>query len=128
MKRKNKYYLLTLIFIILSLSVFFICFFNKSNKIEMIEKSNEGLSLTFSSLNQSVTHQLKLDNSDVLVVDSLVDKGTLRLSVTSSQGNVIYTGGLKKETEFTIQIKASDLYSVVVSGRNTSGTISIQRK
>ncbi len=128
MKRKNKYYLLTLIFIILCLSVFFICFFKKSNKIELIEKSNEGLSLTFSTLNQSVTHQLKLDNSDVLVVDSLVDKGTLRLSVTSSQGNIIYTGELKKATEFTIRIKESDLYSVVVSGRNTSGAISIQKK
>ncbi|HAE43491.1 MAG TPA: hypothetical protein DCG34_11350 [Clostridiales bacterium] len=129
MNRNSKFWIKILIcFIFLGSMVAIMIYFNRSTKIEMMEKSDDGLSLTFSSLSQSVSHQLELESSHVLLVESIADRGTIRLSVTSSNGNVIYTGGIKKAYTFMIRIKEPGLYSIVVSGRNTSGNISIQRK
>ena len=129
MNRNSKFWIKILIcFIFLGSMVAIMIYFNRSTKIEMMEKSDDGLSLTFSSLSKSVSHQLELESSHVLLVESIADRGTIRLSVTSSNGNVIYTGGIKKAYTFMIRIKEPGLYSIVVSGRNTSGNISIQRK
>lgn len=129
MHRNNKFWIIILIcFIFFGSMVAIMIYFYSGTKIEMMEKNEDGLSLAFSSLSKSVSHQLELESSHVLLVESLADRGTIRLSVTSSKGNVIYTGGIKKAYTFMIRIKEPGLYTIVVSGWNTSGNLSIQRK
>ena len=73
-------------------------------------------------------HTLELHEGDVLQIEFETKKGSLYMEIKAPDGTTIYRGNGKETTEFTVNIRESGVYTIVVEARHAKGTIHIQLK
>ena len=60
----------------------------------------------------------------ILIV--LPEKGDLYMEINAPDGTTIYCGNGKETTDFTVNIRESGVYTIVVEGRRAKGTIHVR--
>ena len=77
-------------------------------------------------MNGTDLHTLELHEGDVLQIQFETVKGSLYMEIKAPDGTTIYRGNGKETTEFTLNIRESGVYTIVVQARHAKGTIHVQ--
>ena len=77
-------------------------------------------------MNGTDLHTLELHEGDVLQIQFETVKGSLYMEIKVPDGTTIYRGNGKETTDFTVNIRESGVYTIVVEARHARGTIHIQ--
>lgn len=77
-------------------------------------------------MNGTDLHTLELHEGDVLQIQFETVKGSLYMEIKAPDGTTIYRGNGKETTDFTVNIRESGVYTIVVEARHARGTIHIQ--
>ena len=82
--------------------------------------------LDIEKMNGTDLHTLELCQGDVLKIHFETVKGELYMEIKAPDGTSLYRGNGKQTTNFTVNIRESGVYTVVVEARRAKGTIYIQ--
>ena len=82
--------------------------------------------LDIQRMNGTDLHALELRKSDILHIQFETEKGSLYMEIKAPDGTTIYRGNGKETTDFTVNIRQSGIYTIVVEARHAKGTIHIQ--
>ena len=77
-------------------------------------------------MNGTDLHTLELSRGDVLQIQFETEKGNLYMEIKAPDGTAVYRGNGKETTDFTVNIRESGVYTVVVEARHAKGTIHVQ--
>ena len=77
-------------------------------------------------MNGTDLHTLELCEGDVLQIQFETEKGDLYMEIKAPDGTAVYRGIGKETTAFTVNIRESGVYTIVVEARHARGTIHIQ--
>ena len=89
-------------------------------------KNPDAYLLDIKKMNGTDLHTLELCEGDVLQIQFETEKGDLYMEIKAPDGTSIYRGNGKETTDFTVNIRESGLYTVVVEARHAKGTIHVQ--
>ena len=82
--------------------------------------------LDIEKMNGTDLHTLELQTGDVLQIQFETVKGSLYMEIKAPDGTAIYRGNGKETTDFSVNIKESGVYTIVVEARHAKGTIYVQ--
>ena len=77
-------------------------------------------------MNGTDLHTLELQEGDVLDIQLETVKGSLYMEIKAPDGTAVYRGNGKETTDFTVNIRESGVYTVVVEARHSKGIIHVQ--
>ena len=86
----------------------------------------DAYSLDIEKMNGTDLHTLELQEGDVLDIQFETVKGSLYMEIKAPDGTAVYRGNGKETTDFTVNIRESGVYTVVVEARRAKGIIRIQ--
>ena len=89
-------------------------------------KNPDAYLLDIQRMNGTDLHTLELHEGDVLQVHFETVKGALYMEIKAPDGTAVYRGNGKEITDFTVNIRESGVYAVVVEARHAKGTIHVQ--
>ena len=89
-------------------------------------KNPDAYLLDIKKMNGTDLHTLELREGDVLQIQFETEKGELYMEIKAPDGTAVYRGNGKETTAFTVNIRESGVYTVVVEPRRAKGTIRIQ--
>ena len=89
-------------------------------------KNPDAYLLDIEKMNGTDLHTLELHEGDVLQIQFETEKGSLYMEIKAPDGTTIYRGNGKETTEFTVNIRESGVYTIVVEARHAKGIIHIQ--
>ena len=89
-------------------------------------KNPDAYLLDIEKMNGTDLHTLELCEGDVLQIQFETEKGDLYMEIKAPDGTAVYRGIGKETTAFTVNIRESGVYTVVVEPRRAKGTIWIQ--
>lgn len=89
-------------------------------------KNPDAYLLDIQKMNGTDLHTLELQEGDVLQIQFETEKGFLYMEIKAPDGTTIYRGNGKETTEFTVNIRESGVYTIVVEARHAKGVIHIQ--
>ena len=89
-------------------------------------KNPDAYLLDIEKMNGTDLHTLELCEGDVLQIQFETEKGDLYMEIKAPDGTAVYRGIGKETTAFTVDIRESGVYTVVVEPRRAKGTIRIQ--
>ena len=89
-------------------------------------KNPDAYLLDIKKMNGTDLHTLELRQGDVLQIQFETEKGDLYMEIKAPDGSSIYRGNGKETTEFTVNIRESGVYTIVVEARRAKGTIHVQ--
>ena len=89
-------------------------------------KNPDAYLLDIEKMNGTDLHTLELREGDVLQIQFETENGTLYMEIKAPDGTSIYRGNGKETTEFTVNIRESGIYTIVVEARHAKGAIHIQ--
>ena len=89
-------------------------------------KNPDAYLLDIEKMNGTDLHTLELHEGDVLQIQFETGKGALYMEIKAPDGTTVYRGNGKETTDFTVNIRESGVYTVVVEARHAKGTIHIQ--
>lgn len=89
-------------------------------------KNPDAYLLDIEKMNGTDLHTLELCEGDVLQIQFETEKGDLYMEIKAPDGTAVYRGIGKETTAFTVNIRESGVYTVVVEPRRAKGTIRIQ--
>ena len=89
-------------------------------------KNPDAYLLDIEKMNGTDLHTLELREGDVLQIQFEAEKGELYMEIKAPDGTAVYRGTGKETTDFTLNIRESGIYTVVVEARRAKGTIHIQ--
>ena len=89
-------------------------------------KNPDAYMLDIEKMNGTDLHTLELHEGDVLQIQFETVKGSLYMEIKAPDGTTIYRGNGKETTEFTVNIRESGVYTIVVEARRAKGSIHIQ--
>ena len=89
-------------------------------------KNPDAYLLDIEKMNGTDLHTLELCEGDVLQIQFETEKGDLYMEIKAPDGTAIYRGNGKETTEFTVNIRESGIYTIVVEARHAKGTIHVQ--
>ena len=89
-------------------------------------KNPDAYLLDIEKMNGTDLHTLELHEGDVLQIQFETEKGALYMEIKAPDGTTVYRGNGKETTDFTVNIRESGVYTVVVEARHAKGTIHIQ--
>ena len=126
MKKWNK-----VVFIALTLLIFagvaeFLFCSNQEGFTGSRVKNPDAYLLDIEKMNGTDLHTLELHEGDVLQIQFETEKGFLYMEIKAPDGTTIYRGNGKEITEFTVNIRESGVYTIVVEARHAKGVIHIQ--
>ena len=125
--RKNKLILLILFILLLAVGVItFLLRFNQEGFTGSRVKNPDSYLLDIERMNGTDLHTLDLQTGDVLQIQFETVKGSLYMEIKAPDGTVIYRGNGKETTDFTVNIRESGVYAIVVEARHAKGMIHIQ--
>ena len=126
MTKENKAVLLLLPLLILAgVAVFLLCT-NQEGFTGSRVKNPDAYLLDIQRMNGTDLHTLELCEGDVLQIRFETVKGELYMEIKAPDGAAVYRGNGKETTEFTVNIRESGVYTVVVEARRAQGTIHVQ--
>ena len=91
-------------------------------------KNPDAYLLDIKKMNGTDLHTLELCEGDVLQIRFETEKGDLYMEIKAPDGTTIYRGNGKETTEFTVNIRESGVYTIVVEARYAKGNIYVQLK
>ena len=91
-------------------------------------KNPDAYLLDIEKMNGTDLHTLELREGDTLQIEFETGKGELYMEIKAPDGTAIYCGTGKENTDFTVNIRESGVYTVTVEARRAKGTIHIQLK
>ena len=89
-------------------------------------KNPDAYLLDIEKMNGTDLHTLELHEGDVLQIQFETEKGALYMEIKAPDGTTVYRGNGKETTDFTVNIRESGVYTVVVEARHAKGTIHVQ--
>ena len=89
-------------------------------------KNPDAYLLDIEKMNGTDLHTLALREGDILQIQFETEKGSLYMEIKAPDGTTIYRGNGKETTDFTVNIRESGVYTIVVEARHARGTIHIQ--
>ena len=126
MTTRNKAVLLVLSLLFLAgIAVFLFCS-NQEGFSGSRVKNPDAYLLDIEWMNGTDLHTLELQEGDVLHIQFETAKDSLYMEIKAPDGSTIYRGNGKEITDFTVNIRESGIYTVVVEARHAKGTIHIQ--
>ena len=126
MTKKSKAVFIVLILLLLAgVAVFLFCY-NQENFTGSRVKNPDAYLLDIEKMNGTDLHTLELSRGDVLQIQFETEKGELYMEIKAPDGTAVYRGNGKETTDFTVNIRESGVYTVVVEARHAKGTIHIQ--
>ena len=90
-------------------------------------KNPDAYLLDIEKMNGTDLHTLELQEGDVLQIEFETEKGALYMEIKAPDGTAAYRGNGKETTDFTVNIRESGVYTVVVEARHAKGIIHVQR-
>ena len=128
MKRWSKAIFIALPLLTLAgVAVFLLCT-NQEGFTGSRVKNPDAYLLDIEKMNGTDLHTLELHEGDVLQIQFETEKGELYMEIKSPDGTAIYRGNGKETTNFTVNIRESGVYTIVVEARCAKGTIHVQLK
>ena len=91
-------------------------------------KNPDAYLLDIEKMNGTDLHTLELCEGDTLQIRFETEKGALYMEIKAPDGTTLYCGNGKETTAFTVNIRESGVYTVVVEARHAKGTIHVQLK
>ena len=126
MTKKSKAVFIALPLLILAgVAVFLFCS-NQEGFTGSRVKNPDAYLLDIQRMNGTDLHTLELCEGDVLDIQFETVKGSLYMEIKAPDGTAVYRGNGKETTDFTVNIRESGVYTVVVEARNAKGIIHIQ--
>ena len=126
MTKRNKAVLIVLSLLLLAgIAVFLFCY-NLEGFTGSRVKNPDAYLLDIEKMNGTDLHTLELSRGDVLQIQFETEKGNLYMEIKAPDGTAVYRGNGKETTDFTVNIRESGVYTVVVEARHAKGTIHIQ--
>ena len=126
MTKENKAVLLLIPQLILAgVAVFLLCT-NQEGFTGSRVKNPDAYLLDIEKMNGTDLHTLELHEGDVLQIQFETKKGSLYMEIKAPDGAAVYRGNGKETTDFTVNIRQSGIYTIVVEARHAKGTIHIQ--
>ena len=126
MTKSKKAVLLVLPLLFLAGVAAFLFFYNQEGFTGNRIKNPDAYLLDIERMNGTDLHTLELHEGDVLQIQFETVKGSLYMEIKSRYGATIYRGNGKETTDFTVNIRESGVYAIVVEARHARGTIHIQ--
>ena len=128
MTKSKKAVLLVLPLLFLAGVASFLFFYNQECFTGNRIKNPDAYLLDIERMNGTDLHTLELHEGDVLQIQFETVKGSLYMEIKAPDGTTIYRGNGKETTDFTVNIRESGVYTIVVEARHAKGTIHIQLK
>ena len=126
MTKRNKNVLIALFLLILAgVAVFLLCTNQEGFTGSRVEKPDAYL-LDIEKMNGTDLHTLELQEGDVLQIEFETEKGELYMEIKAPDGTAVYCGNGKETSDFTVNIRESGVYTVVVEARHAKGIIHVQ--
>ena len=126
MAKRNKAVLIVLSLLLLAgIAVFLFCY-NLEGFTGSRVKNPDAYLLDIEKMNGTDLHTLELSRGDVLQIQFETEKGELYMEIKAPDGTAVYRGNGKETTDFTVNIRESGVYTVVVEARHAKGTIHVQ--
>ena len=126
MTKSKKAVLLVLPLLFLLGVASFLFFYNQEVFTGNRIKNPDAYLLDIERMNGTDLHTLELHEGDVLQIQFETVKGSLYMEIKAPDGTAIYRGNGKETTDFTVNIRESGVYTIVVEARHARGTIHIQ--
>ena len=124
-KRNNPLFIVLPLLIFAGVAVFLICR-NQEGFTGSRIKNTDAYLLDIEKMNGTDLHTLELSQGDVLQIQFETEKGDLYMEIKAPDGTAVYRGNGKETTDFTLNIRESGVYTIVVEARHAKGTIHIQ--
>ena len=126
MKRWSKAVFIALPLLILAgVAIFLFCYNQEGFTGSRVKNPDEYL-LDIEKMNGTDLHTLELREGDTLQIEFETGKGELYMEIKAPDGTAVYRGNGKETTDFTVNIRESGVYTVVVEARRAKGTIHVQ--
>ena len=126
MPKRNKAILIVLpLLVFAGVAVFLFCYNQEGFTGSRVKKPDTYL-LDIQRMNGTDLHTLELHKGDVLQIQFETKKGSLYMEIKVPDGTIVYCGNGKETTDFTVNIRQSGIYTIVVEARHAKGTIHIQ--
>ena len=126
MTKRNKVVFIALLLLLLAgIAVFLFCY-NQEGFTGSRVKNPDAYLLDIEKMNGTDLHTLELSRGDVLQTQFETEKGNLYMEIKAPDGTAVYRGNGKETTDFTVNIRESGVYTVVVEARHAKGTIHVQ--
>ena len=126
MTKRNKTVLIALPLLILAGVAIFLFCYNLEGFTGSRVKNPDAYLLDIEKMNGTDLHTLELSRGDVLQIQFETEKGNLYMEIKAPDGTAVYRGNGKETTEFTVNIRESGIYTIVVEARHAKGAIHIQ--
>ena len=126
MTKSKKAVLLVLPLLFLAGVAAFLFFYNQEGFTGNRIKNPDAYLLDIERMNGTDLHTLELHEGDVLQIQFETVKGSLYMEIKAPDETTIYRGNGKETTDFTVNIRESGIYTIVVEARHARGTIHIQ--
>ena len=126
MKRWSKAVFIALPLLILAGVAIFLFCYNQEGFTGSRVKNPDAYLLDIEKMNGTDLHTLELSRGDVLQIQFETEKGNLYMEIKAPDGTAVYRGNGKETTDFTVNIRESGVYTVVVEARHAKGTIHVQ--
>ena len=124
---KKRILIVLPLLVLAGIAVFLFCSNQKSFSGNRV-KNPDAYLLDIKKMNGTDLHTLELREGDVLQIQFETEKGDLYMEIKASDGMSPYRGNGKETTDFTVNIRESGVYTIVVEARHAKGTIHIQLK
>ena len=126
MTKRNKAILIVLPLLVLAGIAVFLTSSNQEGFTGSRVKNPDAYLLDIEKRNGTDLHTLELREGDVLQIRFETEKGSLYMEIKAPDGSTIYRGNGKETTAFTVNIRDSGVYTIVVEARRAKGTIHVQ--
>ena len=126
MTKRNKVVLIVLPLLVLAGIVLFLSCTNQEGFTGSRVKNPDAYLLDIKRMNGTDLHTLELHKGDILQIHFETEKGDLYMEIKAPDGSSIYRGNGKETTEFTVNIRESGVYTIVVEARHAKGSIHVQ--
>ena len=126
MTKSKKAVLLVLPLLFLAGVAAFLFFYNQEGFTGNRIKNPDAYLLDIERMNGTDLHTLELHEGDVLQIQFETVKGSLYMEIKAPDGTTIYRGNGKETTAFTVNIRKSGVYTIVVEAQHAKGTIHVQ--
>ena len=126
MTKRNKVVFIALLLLLLAGFAAFLFCFNQEGFTGSRVKNPDAYLLDIEKMNGTDLHTLELSRGDVLQIQFETEKGNLYMEIKAPDGTAVYRGNGKETTDFTVNIRESGVYTVVVEARHAKGTIHVQ--
>ena len=126
MTKRNKVVFIALLLLLLAGIAAFLFCYNQEGFTGSRVKNPDAYLLDIEKMNGTDLHALELSRGDVLQIQFETEKDELYMEIKAPDGTAVYRGNGKETTDFTVNIRESGVYTVVVEARHAKGTIHVQ--